>query len=174
MVAPSPPAAEIVTGRAVAALLGAGVLGEVVFEALAWLVAPALFGMALQPAFLIAKLADRWVGQDLGYGAAFILHFLAGVVVFPILYRLVFGAAARRRWLSAGVAWGLALWAASEGLLAPLAGLSFMADFGVYTWAVGAAHVAYALTVAAAYPRLLAWMTRPLDGLAPTAPERPG
>ena len=161
--ASSPPVAEIVTGRAVAALLGAGVLGEVVFEALAWLAAPPLFGMALQPAFLIAKLAERWAGQDLVYGAAFILHFLAGVVVFPILYRLAFGAAARSRWLTCGIAWGLALWLVSQAVLAPLAGLPFMAGFGVYAWAAAAAHIAYAATVAAAYPRLLAWMTRPLD-----------
>lgn len=163
MSTPSQPVAEIVTGRPFAALLGAGVLGEVVFEALAWLAAPALFGMALQPAFLIAKLAERWAGQDLVYGAAFILHFLAGVVVFPIAYRLIFGARIRRRWLTCGIAWGLALWLISEAVLAPLAGLPWMAGLGLYVWAAGGAHIAYALTVAAAYPRLLAWMTRPLD-----------
>jgi hypothetical protein len=149
---------QAVAGRGLAALLGAGVAGELVFEAIAWGVAPLVIDMPVQPAFLIAMLLDRLVGQDLNYGGAFILHFLSGVALFPVAYRLIVGPLADRRGLAAGFVWGLALWLAAQGLLSPLAGGVPFGGPGLYAPVSLGAYLAYALVVAVVYPRLLAWM----------------
>jgi uncharacterized membrane protein YagU involved in acid resistance len=132
----------------------AGLAGEAVFEALAWGVAPVLVGQPTQPALLVQTLAANVLGVEVDIGAAFAIHLLVGVALFPAGY-----AALRRRLpvapLALGALYGVVLWFLAQGMLAPLAGRPFMLGFAPYSMVSLGFHLAYAMTVAGAY----AWLT---------------
>jgi hypothetical protein len=137
-------------------LLGiAGVIGEIVLEIAAWIIAPLVLGRPMQPALLVADLARSLFGTTLPMSAAFIIHLASGIVVFPIGYLLL------RSWTKiksptvAGILWGVVLWLVAQAVLAPLAGRPFMLNFTPYTWASLAAHIVYTLAVALSYEWLL-------------------
>ncbi len=149
-------------GRDFLALMIAGGVAEIIFEILAWGVMPALFGFALQPAFLVDALSTAYLGLPLGYPAAFAVHVLAGVVLFPVLYRLMTGMLNRPNTWIAGGFFGVLLWFLAQGILAPLAGRSFMMGWGAFTWASLIAHVIYGLVLALAYRQTRGWcLSRP-------------
>ena len=58
------------------ALALAGLIGELTFEAYAWLASPILFGVKLEPANLVIGLGKKLLSLDLPYAAAFAIHFL--------------------------------------------------------------------------------------------------
>jgi hypothetical protein len=143
-----------INARTVVLILLAGVIGEIVLELVAWVIAPVILGRPMQPALLVAGLARSHFGLGLSMPAAFMLHLVAGVAVFPIGYLLFRAAAGLRFPVTAGIVWGVVLWLIAQAILAPLAGRPFMLGFGPYTWAALVAHVVYTLTVALSYERL--------------------
>ncbi|KZL13382.1 hypothetical protein [Pseudovibrio sp. Ad26] len=128
------------------ALLLAGVIGEVAFEAYAWFVSPILFGPVLEPAYLIRALATKLFGLTIPYSVAFIVHFSVGAVVFPLAVFAVYEVTRLRLWLS-GVVAGVLLWYIAQGMLAPFIGRSFMMDFGAYTQSSFIGHVGMAMVM---------------------------
>lgn len=138
-------------------LLIAGMIGEVGFELVAWGAAPWLLGQPMQPAVLVAELAQSLFDRALPMTAAFLIHVASGIVLFPSGYALFRAASGIRSPTAAGLAWAVALWLVAQGVLAPLAGKPFMLGFGLYTWASLAAHALYSLAVALSYDRLSRW-----------------
>ena len=117
----------------------AGVLGQLSFEAYAWLISPALFGLTLEPSNLVKALTAMSTGIALPYVGAFVLHFLIGSAFVLMVW-------AGHRFLGlklllSGVLSGLALWFVAQGILAPVVGRSFMMDFGPYTQSSFLGHV---------------------------------
>ncbi|MFW6028146.1 MAG: DUF6789 family protein [bacterium] len=140
--------------RTVVLIVLAGVVGELVLEFIAWGIAPVLLGQPMQPAMLVAGLASSLFGFELSMPVAFILHLVAGIVVFPVGYLVFRAAAGFRSPVTAGLVWGVVLWLVAQAILAPLAGRPFMLGFIPYTWAALVAHVIYTLTVALSYEQL--------------------
>lgn len=139
------------------ALALAGLVGELMFEAYAWLISPILFGVALQPANLVIALTTKFFGITLSYSVAFAVHFLIGAIGFA-------GAVwATKRisglgFIAAGALTGVALWFVAQGILAPLVGRSFMMDFGAYTQSSFIAHTGMTSVVGCVW-RMLATHT---------------
>ena len=128
-------------------LLLAGLVGELSFEAYAWLVSPLIFGLQLEPANLIIGLGKTFLGVNLPYWAGFAVHFLIGSIGFAAVVWLTHVLTKTRLAVSGAIA-GAALWFVAQGLLAPLMGRSFMMGFGVYTQSSLLAHVGMSLMIA--------------------------
>lgn len=144
----------------------AGLAGEVLFELYAWLVSPALFGAALQPAKLVMALSARLAGTPLPYETAFALHFLIGSLGFGAFVFLVRQLFPQRPGLT-GVVAGVTLWFVAQGILAPVIGRPFMMDFGPYTQSSFIGHVG--MTMIIAY--LLHFRLTATRNLAPAIPQ---
>ncbi|CAN5786875.1 hypothetical protein BH23PSE1_BH23PSE1_08520 [soil metagenome] len=135
------------------ALLLAGLAGQAVFEIVALVLMPGLFGMPLMPAALVVTLGQTVLGLQLPMLAGWAGHLAAGIVLFPLGY-LALRRATGWSAVAAGAAWGVALWLMAQGVLAPLAGRPFMLGFVPCPWASLGAHLAYTLSVAVAFDRL--------------------
>lgn len=135
------------------ALALAGLVGELTFEAYAWLISPILFGVALQPANLVIALTNKLTGITLPYGMAFAVHVLIGVIGFSSAVwgvKKTFGLG----FVAAGVLTGISLWFVAQGILAPLVGRSFMMGFGAYTQSSFIAHTGVTLVIAWVWQKL--------------------
>jgi len=142
--------------RWVGPVLAAGIAGELVFEAMAFLVAPALLGQPMQPAYLVMALARTLAGLEIGLLGGWAGHLLAGAVVFPLGYLGFRRLTGLKGWLVPGLLWAVCLWVIAQGVLAPIVGRPFMLGFVPYTWASLAVHAVYMLTVAGVLHRLTA------------------
>ncbi|MDO6730103.1 hypothetical protein Q4577_08740 [Marinovum sp. 2_MG-2023] len=128
-------------------LMLAGLVAELSFEAYAWLVSPALFGVQLEPANLVIGLTGMATGTQLPYAAAFAIHFLIGIFGFAAAVWLVKRGTGLGH-ATAGLITGVGLWFVAQGMLAPLMGRSFMMGFGAYTQSSFVGHVGMTLIVA--------------------------
>ncbi|MGJ8598168.1 hypothetical protein [Sulfitobacter sp.] len=133
----------------------AGVVGEITFEAYAWLLSPVLFGVKLEPANLVIGLTKAATGMQLPYAAAFAIHFLIGSLGFAAAVFLM-KRITKVGYEVAGILTGLALWFIAQGILAPLMGRSFMMDFGTYTQSSFVGHVGMTLLIAVVWK----WLSR--------------
>lgn len=142
----------------------AGLIGEVAFEAYAWLVSPLLFGVTLQPSNLVIAIVATLTGLQLSHLIAFPIHFAIGSLgfgLFVYLTRLLMPA----RVLLTGFIAGLALWFIAQGMLAPFVGRSFMMNFGTYTQSSFVGHVGMTLLMAYLLNRFLVRLnTQMIDG----------
>lgn len=132
----------------------AGVIGQISFEAYAWLVSPIFFGDPLQPSNLVVALTKLGTGIELPHLAAFLLHFTIGsgfVLGVWALHRMF-----KLRMMVAGVLTGLVLWFVAQGILAPVVGRSFMMDWGPYTQSSFIGHVGMTTVMAYVLKRLTA------------------
>jgi hypothetical protein len=134
----------------------AGIIGEAVFEVVGLLIMPALLGMPLKPALLVASLFGSVAETDLPMPIAWAIHLFAGVVVFPLGYLIFRRITNLRPWALAGALWGVLLWLLAQAILAPLAGRPFMLGLIPYTWAALIAHILYTPTVAFVLERVSA------------------
>lgn len=132
----------------------AGIVGEMAFEILALVVAPMVLGRTMEPALLVEALAQSVLGAQISVGAAWLVHLVAGVALFPMGYALFARGLNGLAWPAAAALYAALLWLLAQGVLAPLAGRPFMLGFGAYTWASLAVHVLYILTVATVLNRL--------------------
>jgi uncharacterized membrane protein YagU involved in acid resistance len=118
----------------------AGLIGEISFEAYAWLISPLIFGVQLEPAKLVTALTKIFTGIQLPYAGAFVLHFLIGAVGFATVVYL-FKQLTKLGYLTSGLAAGFSLWFVAQGILAPVVGRTFMMGFGSYTQSSFVGHV---------------------------------
>lgn len=125
----------------------AGLIGEITFEAYAWLVSPIIFGVKLEPANLVIGLTKTFTGLQIPYAMAFVIHFLIGAFGFAAIVFL-FKRIGNLSYLAAGVGAGFALWFVAQGMLAPLMGRSFMMGFGTYTQSSLIGHVGMTVVMA--------------------------
>lgn len=140
--------------RTLANLIIAGLVGEIAFEAYAWLISPLLFGVVLAPANLIVALSDMTLGINLSYWAGFVVHFSIGAIAFSAFVLLTHLVTRTNLILSGAIA-GIVLWFIAQGLLAPLVGRTFMMGFGAYTQSSFFAHLGMTT--------LIAWVLLKLD-----------
>ena len=135
-------------------LATAGLIGEITFEAYAWLLSPVLFGVRLEPANLVIGLAKKLLGLELPYAMAFFVHFLIGAIGFAAVVFL-FKRFTKLSYLGAGLIAGVALWFVAQGMLAPLMGRSFMMGFGTYTQSSFVGHTGMTVVIALLWKTLL-------------------
>ncbi|MBT0959462.1 hypothetical protein IV417_18885 [Alphaproteobacteria bacterium KMM 3653] len=128
-------------------VLLAGLIGEIAFEAYAWLISPQIFGFALQPSKLVMAIGQMHLGITLSHWMAFAIHFCIGAVGFGVFVYLVRRFVVASSW-AAGLLSGVTLWFVAQGMLAPLVGRSFMMDFGPYTQSSFVGHVGMTLITA--------------------------
>ncbi len=131
-----------------------GLAGLVVFECIAWGLAPGLLGRPIEPAILVRQLVASLFDIDVGAVLAFLIHLASGLVVFPAGYVVLLAVFGLRPGLLSGVIWGVVLWFLAQGVFAPLAGRPFMMGFGQFTLVSLIVHTIYAVVVAAVYARL--------------------
>lgn len=121
-------------------ILIAGVIGQLAFEAYAWLLSPVLFGLTLEPSNLVMALSKIYLGVELSYGLAFVVHFIIGSAGFAslvwIMHEII-----KRSFVVAGAFSGFVLWFVAQGILAPAIGRPFMMAFGAYTQSSAIAHI---------------------------------
>lgn len=131
----------------------AGLIGQLAFEAYAWLISPALFGPALEPANLVAGISNLALGIQLSYAQAFAIHLIIGSLGFGAV---VWGLqkVTNMGWIWSGAITGLALWFVAQGILAPAMGRDFMMGFGTYTQSSFVSHVGMAMIMGAVFKRL--------------------
>jgi len=129
------------------ALASAGLIGEITFEAYAWLVSPLLFGVRLEPANLVIGLTKTFTASQLPYAAAFAIHFLIGSLGFAAVVYLI-KRVTKLGSLGSGITAGLLLWFVAQGMLAPLMGRTFMMGFGSYTQSSLIGHVGMTALIA--------------------------
>ncbi|MEP1766607.1 MAG: hypothetical protein ABJJ53_08200 [Sulfitobacter sp.] len=125
----------------------AGLIGEIAFEAYAWLISPILFDVSLQPSKLVMALTKIFTGLDIPYGVAFVLHFLIGAFGFASVV-LLFKHFTKLSHVASGFAAGVLLWFVAQGVLAPVVGRSFMMGFGSYTQSSFVGHVGMCVLMA--------------------------
>ncbi|MEH6673728.1 MAG: hypothetical protein V7666_04920 [Sulfitobacter sp.] len=136
------------------ALALAGLIGELTFEAYAWLASPILFGVKLEPANLVIGLSKKLGSVNLPYAAAFAIHFLIGTLGFAAVVFLT-KRVTKLGFLGSGVLAGIVLWFVAQGVLAPLMGRSFMMGFGSYTQSSFVGHVGMTIVIALVWKKLL-------------------
>lgn len=127
-------------------VLIAGVIGQLAFEAYAWLISPLLFGPTLEPSNLVMALSKIYLGLDVSYGAAFAVHSFIGAAGFSALVWLVH-MVTKKTFVVSGAIAGFALWFVAQGMLAPAVGRTFMMDFGPYTQSSAVAHIGMAMVM---------------------------
>jgi len=127
-------------------ILIAGLIGEIAFEAYAWLLSPLLFGVSLAPANLVVALAGTVLGVTLPYWLGFVLHITIGIVGFAAFVVLTHLLTKTHLVISGAIA-GFVLWFVAQGLLAPVVGRTFMMGFGAYTQSSFIGHVGMSMVV---------------------------
>jgi hypothetical protein len=135
------------------ALALAGLIGELTFEAYAWLASPILLGVKLEPANLVIGLGKKLFSLDLPYAAAFAIHFLIGALGFAAVVYLT-KRITQLGYFGAGALAGVILWFVAQGILAPLMGRSFMMGFGTYTQSSFVGHVGMTIVIAMVWQKL--------------------
>jgi hypothetical protein len=133
--------------------LVAGALATIAFDLFGQGIAPALGLARLAP----AGLAEGALGAVAGVSSAAageILHYLTGLVAYPLGWLLVARPLARALapgfgWLVPAVAYGVVLWAfALYGVAHLVVGMPAFLGFGGITWVALAGHVLFALVAA--------------------------
>ncbi|MBG6157987.1 putative membrane protein YagU involved in acid resistance [Labrenzia sp. EL_13] len=127
-------------------ILIAGVIGQLAFEAYAWFISPLLFGLTLEPSNLVMALSKIYIGLNVSYGAAFVVHFFIGAVGFSALVWLTHRVT-KKTYIVSGALAGFFLWFVAQGMLAPAVGRTFMMDFGPYTQSSAVAHIGMAMVM---------------------------
>lgn len=123
-------------------ILVAGLFGQMAFEIYAWFISPAVFAVTLEPAVLVMNFLRHVFGTEISYTQAFLIHFSVGLSFSLMVF--IFGYVTRVGYVLSGAITGGILWFISLGLLAPIVGFRFMADFGVLAQSALIAHVGMA------------------------------
>ena len=144
--------------RAALAVLGAGAAATIAFDLYGQAVSPLLGGASLAPVPLARQTLQTVFGWNSAPGAH-LLHYIAGLLAYPLGWLLLARPLARRAGLPELVAaalWGVALWIFALGIMAGwINGNPFMLGFTGITWVALAGHVLFALVCAWALRRML-------------------
>jgi len=140
--------------RTAVTMLTAGAIATVAFDFFGQSLSPMLGFSSLAPVPLANSVIAALFGANYTPGAHF-LHYVAGLVAYPIGWMLVARPLARRfvpalPWWAAAAAYGVALWIFALFIMAHLvAGLPAFLNFTGITWVALIGHVLYALVAAA-------------------------
>jgi len=140
----------------VASVLFAGAVATLVFDFFGQAVSPALGFANLAPVPLANQVIATLFGQTFTPGAQ-ALHYLAGLVAYPLGWLLVVDPLARRLapglpWAVTAAAYGVVLWVFALYVMAHLvAGNPAFLGFTGITWVALVGHVLFALTAAAVF-----------------------
>lgn len=152
----SHPDATIDTGRMAASTLYAGAVATVAFDFFGQSVSPGLGFANLAPVPLANQVIQTFFGFTWSPGAHF-LHYVAGMVAYPLGWLLVADPLARRLvpalpWIATAVAYGIGLWIFALYVMAHLiAGNPAFLGFTGITWVALVGHVVFAVVAAAVY-----------------------
>ena len=83
------PSPQTTRRQTIAALIVAGIAAEVIFEFYGLVIAPVLWGFAMEPANLVMGLLKTLLGIEASYAGAYVLHLAMGAIGFPIGYWLL-------------------------------------------------------------------------------------
>ncbi|MDC0886215.1 hypothetical protein OAS19_00275 [Altererythrobacter sp.] len=144
---------QVSSKKTILTIIGAGLIAEILFELYAWVISPKLFGETLEPANLVMGLFKKYLGLELAYTQAFVIHFLIGSILFAVAVYIV-GKLLGGKYVIGGIVTGLALWFVAQGILAPLMGRAFMMDFGPYTQSSFFGHVGMTLIIGLIFARV--------------------
>jgi uncharacterized membrane protein YagU involved in acid resistance len=120
------------------AILG-GLVGTIAFTLLMYIAAP-MMGI---PRMDIAAMLGSMLG---GWTMGMVMHFIIGVVLFPLIYAFVLFSKLRGAPVIKGILWGLTLWLTAGLLLMPMMGAGFFgtANGGMMTAAASlTGHLVY-------------------------------
>jgi hypothetical protein len=140
-------------------ILIAGVIGQLAFEAYAWLISPLLFGLTLEPSNLVMGLSKIYLGLNVSYGAAFACHFIIGAAGFSTLVWVIH-VITQKTYVVSGALAGFILWFVAQGMLAPAVGRTFMMGFGPYTQSSAVAHIGMAMVMGYVMAKFVGHMPR--------------
>ncbi|SFI19758.1 hypothetical protein [Albimonas pacifica] len=142
--------------RAALSVLGAGAAATIAFDLYGQAISPLLGGAALAPVPLARQTLQTVFGWD-SAGGAHLLHYLAGLVAYPLGWLMIARPLARRAGLpelAAAALWGVALWIFAIGIMASwVNGNPFFLGFAGIAWVALAGHVLFALVCAWALRR---------------------
>ena len=131
----------------------AGLIGELAFEAYAWLISPLLFGVVLAPSNLVMALTNIAFGIEIPHWLAFVIHFSIGAFGFAIFVYATH-LVTKTKMIMSGVIAGFVLWFVAQGILAPVVGRTFMMGFGPYTQSSFIGHVGMAALIGFVFLKL--------------------
>lgn len=140
-------------------MLVAGALATVAFDFFGQSLSPGLGFASLAPVPLANQVIQVLFGQTWTPGAQF-LHYVAGLVAYPLGWMLVARPVAARvapgvPWWGAAAVYGVALWVFALWIMASLiAGNPPFLGFTGITWVALVGHVLYALVAAYAVRRV--------------------
>lgn len=141
--------------RVLTQLFIGGLCGHLVWEVFARFLTRALLGGPLEPAALIISLFQNLLGTNPGRPLAELLHYVTGIVLYPLGYYLLTRFVFSRGPIFDGLLWGVITWILALGVFASMAGLPFMLGFIPLTWFSLVGHLAYALVAALVFELLL-------------------
>ena len=132
------------------AWLIAGLLATIVLTIFMEGIARLVLGGPMKPAALICALLGvddsyLWLGE--------ILHYLTGLIAFPIGFVVLCTLFNLRPALGMGFVWGIILWIAAGAILVPLSGGPLMYGMGKTMVASFVAHTAYGMVLGYIYQR---------------------
>ena len=156
-----------------AALL-AGAAATVAFDFFGQSLSPMLGLPQLSPVPLANGVIQALTGSGWGPGAQ-LLHYLAGVIAYPLGWLLLAESLSRRvapdlPWSVAAAAYGIVLWAfALYGMAHLIAGMPAFLGFGTMTWVALVGHVLFALVAAGVARRQTGWSAAPASAVGQAA-----
>lgn len=122
----------------------AGLCATVVLTALLVWIAPAVLGHPAEDVVAVSRLLG------LGTGLGPLVHFLLGILIFPLVFSLLVGRVVPGPYAVRGLVWGFVLWLLAELIVLPAAGAGrFHAATGgssAVLWSL-AGHLAYGLVL---------------------------
>lgn len=122
--APAPSAA--LSGRTLWHLMLGGAAGLGFWEFFAAVPTPVVVGFSLEPPELVKSLFQHQLGLDIGIIFARFLHFMTGILFYPLAYWVLSRFVLRFGTHANGWIWGVLTYFIALGLLAPLAGQRFL------------------------------------------------
>ncbi len=152
-------------GHMLLTMLLAGAVATVAFDFYGQSLSPALGFAMLAPVPLAKSTLAALFGIQSDAGANF-LHYVAGLVAYPLGYMLIAEPLARRvapglGWLVVAVAYGIGLWVFAMYVMAHLvAGLPAFLGFTGITWVALVGHVLFAVVAAT----VIRWRDRTAPG----------
>ena len=145
-------------GATALAVLGAGAAATIAFDLYGQAISPLIGGARLAPVGLAQQTLNTVFGWNSSAGAN-LLHYIAGLVAYPLGWLLVARPLSRLvpalPELGAAVLYGIALWVFAIGIMASwINGNPFFLGFTGITWVALAGHILFALVCAWSYRRM--------------------
>lgn len=131
------------SGLALARLVAAGMVAHMTWEIVARVFAPIWLGGPQEPQDVIMALPYYWFGVDIGYTPATAIHFLTGILFYPLGYRIVATRIVTFGPVGDALLVGVGTWVLAVGFFVGLAGFPPFLEWSATTWISLVGHVLY-------------------------------